>query len=465
MQDVKLLFVDDEQDVLSNITDYLSGYNVTTFSDPEKAMEEIKNTHFDIIVSDFKMPKVSGLDLLIEARKHNAYKYGILFTAFADKSLLEEMLNKNLVNQIIEKPFMLKDLKSVLDEAIQVCRESNEKENKIELIKEGYENLKKEFNIISSSIVGIDKGLKGVYKKVVSVAKHSVNVLITGETGTGKELIAKAIHNLSPRRDGPFIKINSTAIPETLFESELFGYKKGAFTNAVSDKPGKIELANNGTLFLDEIGDMDIGLQAKLLRVLQEKVVERLGSNKQVEVNFRLIAATNKNIEQIISENRFREDLFYRINEFPIHLPSLRKRREDIPDLINFFAKNSCEELNIRNIKISDQAIKRLQDYTWNGNIRELENAVKRVVIAHSDEEVIDAEHFNFLFNGQSISCGNLNTDDAIELLKNEIISNKLNLKDMEEKVLLSILEHYNDNVAEAVDCTGISKNKFYKVK
>ncbi|HOV15671.1 MAG TPA: sigma 54-interacting transcriptional regulator, partial [Spirochaetota bacterium] len=276
MSDFYIIVVDDEEELLLNMKDYFSDYNMEIFSDPEKAINHIKNNQCDIIISDYKMPKITGLDFLKEIKKSEGYSYAILYTAFAEKTMLEEMVNIGLINKVLEKPLMFRELKKVIDDAISFCEAKREKEQEIKILKNGYENHKNEFNQSVSNIIGINKGLKEVYEKVLSIAKHPINILLTGETGTGKELIAKAIHNLSPRKDFPFIKINTTAIPDTLFESELFGYKKGAFSNAVNDKAGKIELANKGTLFLDEIGDMNINLQSKLLRVLQEKEVERL---------------------------------------------------------------------------------------------------------------------------------------------------------------------------------------------
>ncbi|HPO49177.1 MAG TPA: sigma 54-interacting transcriptional regulator, partial [Spirochaetota bacterium] len=265
MKEINIIVVDDEEELLLNMKDYFSDYNLEVFHDTNEALNRIENNQTDIIISDYKMPETTGLNFLKEARKRREYSYAILYTAFAEKSMLEEALNAGVINKVVEKPLMFRELKKIIDEAIEFCKLKNEKEQNIKIIKNDYENLKNEFNLSTTNIIGINKGLKEIYQKVLSIAKHPISVLLTGETGTGKELIAKAIHNLSPRRDFPFIKINTTAIPDTLFESELFGYKKGAFSNAVSDKAGKIELANKGTLFLDEIGDMNIGLQAKLL--------------------------------------------------------------------------------------------------------------------------------------------------------------------------------------------------------
>ena len=463
MDEISICVIDDESDLLISITEYFSEYKIETFSSPEVLLNVLKRKKFDIIISDFKMPKMSGLELLYSAKKINAFKYGILLTAYADKNILEKTINDDLAKKIIEKPVLMKDLKIIIDEAIEYCKELGKKETEISTIKNNYINLKKETQIDINNIIGANFGLKEVFNKVKSIAKHPVSVLLTGETGTGKELVARAIHELSPRRDYPFIKINTTAIPDTLFESELFGYKKGAFSSATNDKPGKIELADKGTLFLDEIGDMSFTLQAKLLRAIQEKEIERLGSNNIIKVDFRLIVATNKDLGEKIKNNAFREDLFYRINEFPISLPALRSRKDDIPELIKFFIKKFSEELKIKNVEASKDAINLLKSYNWPGNVRELENAVKRALIVAGDGAVLLPLHFNFIFPVSSES--EFSIDSALAVIKENIINKNLDFQSLEENIILKILCHFNGNVSEAVEKTGLSKNRFYKFK
>lgn len=461
MENIKILYVDDEDVILSNVKEFFEDiYDIRTVESSVKALEILSNEKFDIVMSDFKMPEITGLELLTEAKKNNSYTYGILLTAYADKSLLEKMINDNLVNKVVEKPFKLKDLKTILENAHDFCKKLKDESEKIKNMQNTLEILKNESN---EELIGAELSLKDVYKKILTVCKHPVNVLITGETGTGKELIAKTIHYLSPRKDGPFIKINSTAIPETLFESELFGYKKGAFSNATQDKAGKVELAHNGTLFLDEVGDMDLSVQTKLLRVLQEKEVERLGSNKVTKVDFRLIVAANKNLQEKIENKLFREDLFYRMNEFPISLPPLRERKEDIEGLVRYFLKKSCEELNIKSMELNNEVFEKLRSYNWPGNVRELKNAVKRVVIAYSEEKIIKKEHFDFLFVKQNFSTNGI--ENAITLLKDAVINKEVDFLSIEDKVVEKILEHFSGNVSDAVESTGISKNRFYKIK
>lgn len=458
----RILFVDDEEVILSNVKDFFEEtYDIRTENSSENALELLKEEKFDILMSDFKMPVISGAQLFTQAKKWNAYQYGILLTAYADKPLLQQMLNDNLVNKVVEKPYKLRDLKEILENAVVYVEGRKAEAEKIRILKDSFEALKNE---IKEEVIGADTTLKEVYSKVLTVAKHPINVLITGETGTGKELIAKTIHYLSPRKYGPFIKINSTAIPESLFESELFGYKKGAFSNALQDKPGKIELAHNGTLFLDEIGDMNLALQAKLLRVLQEKEVERLGSNKVTKVDFRLIVAANKNLPVQIDDGLFREDLYYRMNEFPISLPPLRERKEDIEKLVFYFMKKFCDELEISQPNIHLETFAFLKKHEWPGNIRELKNAVKRVCVAYSDEKEILPIHFDFLGNRKG-NRKQFGIEEAIDILKEGILSKQIEFTEIEDKVVLSLLKYFHDNVSDAVETTGISKNRFYKVK
>jgi len=380
-QKIKILAVDDEPGILFSIEGICSDYKVISFEHPRDALSYLKDEAFDIIIVDYKMPALNGLDFLIEANKIRENCYTILLTAFAEKDILQKSINQNLINKVIEKPINSNDLLTGISEAIIKISESKSKLNEIEFLKESYRELKNERLLYADEIIGINGGLKDVYTKLESVAKHPVNILITGETGTGKELMAQAVHNLSPQFENNFIKINCAAIPDNLMESELFGHVKGAFTDAVKDKPGKIELANNGTLFLDEIGELKLELQAKLLRVLQEKELFRVGSNTVTKVDFRLIAATNKDLSEEISTGNFREDLYYRICTFPIEMPPLRNRLSDLPELIIYFVETICTELNIKTPMIQDNVFTSLKKYHWPGNIRELENAIKRVVI------------------------------------------------------------------------------------
>jgi transcriptional regulator with PAS, ATPase and Fis domain len=353
----------------------------------------------------------------------------------------------------------------MIDEAIAVCRRKRKKQQSLNNIIMQYEYLKQEQEFHKSKLVGLSKGLKDVYSKIKSAAQYPVNVLLLGETGTGKELVANMIHELSIRRRNNFIKLNCAAIPDSLIESELFGYNKGAFTGANSSKPGKIEMTNGGTLFLDEIGEMSIDVQIKLLRVLQYKEIERIGSNKPLKVDFRLITATNKDIEKCINEGRFREDFYYRINIFPIRIPSLRERKSDIPDLVDYLVKKTCRELNIKQPSIEKDVYKKLQSYPWPGNIRELENIIMRTLIITPDKPVLHESDFNFMFYSTSVPVCNISFKKAIQVLRDEVLQKNLKVKDIDRYILKSILDYYNGNIKDAVKNTGILKDRFYRLK
>ena len=309
--------------------------------------------------------------------------------------------------------------------------------------------------------------MKKIYELAKKVAPSSSTVLILGESGTGKEVLAKYIHFCSKRK-GPFVTINCAAIPEELLEAELFGYEKGAFTGAIKSKPGKFEIANKGTLFLDEIGDLSLKLQAKLLRVIQEKQVERLGSDHSIKVDVRILAATNKDLEKEVQEGRFREDLFFRLNVIPIKLPPLRERKEDIPLLTQFFLKRICKREGIEEKKFTSQAIKALLNYPWPGNIRELENFIERVVIL-SENNIIRVEDLSLSTLSSKLQIRESLTEDKDMLIKylslpqiseNGIELNKL-LKEIEVYYLKKALEISKGVKTKAAKLLGLNRTTF----
>ncbi len=309
--------------------------------------------------------------------------------------------------------------------------------------------------------------MKKIYELAKKVALSSSTILILGESGTGKEVLAKYIHFCSKRK-GPFVTINCAAIPEELLEAELFGYEKGAFTGAIKSKPGKFEIANKGTLFLDEIGDLSLKLQAKLLRVIQEKQVERLGSDHSIKVDVRILAATNKDLEKEVQEGRFREDLFFRLNVIPIKLPPLRERKEDIPLLTQFFLKRICEREGIEEKKFTSQAIKALLNYPWPGNIRELENFIERVVIL-SENNIIGIEDLSLSTLSSKLQIRESLTEDKDMLIKylslpqiseNGIELNKL-LKEIEVYYLKKALEISKGVKTKAAKLLGLNRTTF----
>ncbi|MBN1697435.1 MAG: sigma-54-dependent Fis family transcriptional regulator [Spirochaetales bacterium] len=453
-KDISIIVVDDESIILESIKDYFDYLSITIFSNPVKALEAFKKQYFDIAVVDYKMQTMNGLELLINAKKMKSYGYGILLTAYANKKLLEQFINKSLIQHVMEKPLSLDSLETIFNRAIKICREKKDQPD----YKALYRDLRDTINIQSKNRLFLDPKLDEYFGNFRKISYSDANILITGETGTGKNVLAMLIHEMSRRADKPFVKIDCAALPGQLIESELFGYEKGAFTGADQSKPGKIELSNDGTLFLDEIGELDLRLQIKLLKVLQEKEVERLGSNKTKPIDFRLITATNKNLQQLLDRNQFRVDLYYRINTFHLPVPPLRNRKELLRQLIFHFTKLFSEEMYHKDIDISDEALSLLLHYTWPGNIRELENAIKRSLILVDEEaEKLEPGDFNFLFNIKP------HNEDIFHSIAEYIIREKKSLKDIEKPILKQIITHFNGDISTAVQNTSISKNTFYR--
>ncbi len=459
---LRVMMVDDEPIILESFRDCLDEYPIETFTDPREALAALRGSFYDIVVSDYRMPGISGLDLLIEAKRSASYDTGILLTAFADKQVLLDFVNRDLVSTIVEKPLDLPRFKAILDETIADRIKRKESAEKLDAIRCWYEEQDSLESWKESPIVGFDGDLGHVCKDLVSIAAAGENVLVTGETGTGKELIARTIHRLSPNRLGPFVSINCGALPDTLVESELFGYVKGAFTGALADKPGKIELAHGGTLFLDEVAELRPDLQVKLLRVVEEKEVERLGSTKGRKIDFRLIAATNRDIAEAIRNGVFREDLYYRVSTIPVHLPPLRERGRDFERLVERLLRRYAEEMGRKPVLLSPDALGLLRKYRWPGNIRELENVLKRAVILldHGVKE-IDADVFSYLTDRKPESTCSF--DAALTRMSTEMISGRITFKQLERRILTGILDRFSGNIKAAVQATGISKDRFYR--
>ncbi|MFZ3092006.1 MAG: sigma-54 dependent transcriptional regulator [Nitrospirota bacterium] len=375
---IKILIADDEEPMRFFLSEMLKkeGYLYETAIDGEDALEKIKRDNFDIAILDLKMPKLSGMELLSEIKKVSPDTVAIIITAHGTRNIAMEAIEKGAYDYFI-KPFDVNEMRIVIKRAVEKIGLQKE-------IKNLKESLSEKYGL--GNIIGDSPPMQQVYDLVKKIADTDITVLITGESGTGKELIAQTLHYMSNRRDKPFVKVNCAAIPETLLEEELFGHEKGAFTGAHQQKPGKFEIANNGTMFLDEIGDMTLSTQTKILRVIQEREFERIGGVKPIKVDVRLIAATNMDLIKLISEGRFREELYYRLNVMPIHLPPLRERQGDIPLLAEHFIKKYNKRFN-KNIKgIMPEANDILLKYNWPGNIRELENLIQRGVVLAKDE-------------------------------------------------------------------------------
>ncbi|PKN13751.1 MAG: Fis family transcriptional regulator [Deltaproteobacteria bacterium HGW-Deltaproteobacteria-4] len=372
----RILVVDDEASLREVLTIMLQreGYDVETAADGATAQALLRESDFDLIISDIKMPKITGLELLRFVREHAPETMMIMITAFSTSEDAVEAMKLGAFDYIT-KPFRNDEIRLIVRNALE--RRALRQEN---------QTLRQELSQRYSfaNMVGKSEPMQQVYELISKVAPSKANVLVTGESGTGKELVAKAIHFNSPRRDHPFVPVNCGAIPETLLESELFGHEKGAFTGASGQKAGLFEVANSGTIFLDEIGELPASMQVKLLRVLQEREFRRVGGTKDLPVDVRLIAATNKDLATETKEGRFREDLYYRLNVIHIPLPPLRERSEDIPLLINHFYQSHAGH----DVKISDAALRLLLDYPWPGNIRELHNVLERCLVLGSAESI-----------------------------------------------------------------------------
>lgn len=372
----KILVIEDEKNMREILSILLEGegYEVVTAPDGITGIEQIKKDIYDLIITDIKMPGHSGFDVLKEAKEISPETLVIMITAFGTtESAIEAM--KLGAYDYIHKPFKIDEIRLVVKNALEKKRLRSEVSVLREKIKTTYE---------LGNIFYRNSKMQELLRMLPKIAESNSNVLITGESGTGKEFFATALHNLSPRKENKFVAINCASLPEGLLESELFGHMKGAFTGAVSNKQGLFEVADKGTLFLDEIGDMPLSLQAKLLRVIENSTFRRVGGTSDIKVDVRIIAATNKNLKEQIESGRFREDLFYRLNVIPIHLPPLRERREDIPLLIDYFIKKYSKTPK----KVSPSAMKLLINCPWKGNIRELENAIERIVLMTDQEEI-----------------------------------------------------------------------------
>ncbi|MSN25534.1 MAG: response regulator [Geobacter sp.] len=381
--EIKILVIDDDKSGREALSLLLqsAGYSVVSTSNGEDALDLIAGEQFQIIVSDLFLPDKSGFDVMNSVRNVSPATEVIVVTGHASAQTAVRAMKEGAFDYIT-KPIDFDELKIVISKALE----------KQQLLSENVylrKQLQGRFDF--SNIIGNSPAMQFVFERMRRIVKTDSTVLITGESGTGKELVARAIHYNGSRKERPFIAVNCGAIPESLLESELFGHVKGAFTGAITDKTGKFEAANLGTIFLDEIGTMPLHLQNKLLRVLQEQEVERVGSNKPIKLNVRVVSATNNDLEAMVSKGLFREDLFYRLNVIPLHLPPLRDRQQDIMRLAGYFLEKYCKLMGRPLMTVNRQVLEVLEKYSWPGNVRELENLVERI-IALSDGTVISCD-------------------------------------------------------------------------
>jgi two-component system response regulator PilR (NtrC family) len=382
MPDARILVVDDEKSMREFLAIMLKkeGYDVILADGGETALDVLRREQVDLVVTDVRMPKTDGLAVLKAAKDLSPNTVVIVITAFASTETAVEAMKLGAYDYIT-KPFKLDEIKLIVANALERKRLRDENQ----YLKRQLETQRR-----SENIIGKSPKLLEVLDTIRKIADSHSTVMITGESGTGKELVARGIHHQqqSNRRDGPFVSVNCGAIPETLIESELFGHVKGAFTGAVANKVGLFSAADGGTLFLDEITEVPQTLQVKLLRAIQEREIRRVGEAKDIKVDVRLVAASNRDLEKAVQENVLREDLFYRLNVIPIHLPALRERRDDIPLLVDHFIQKFATDLNKRVRRVSPEAMSVLEQHHWPGNIRELENVIERAIVLGGDETI-----------------------------------------------------------------------------
>ena len=427
----KILVIDDEVSILEVVKLGLeeAGFKVDVFSDPIEALNAFSESNYDAVLTDINMPEMSGLEVLRRCKKINPESVVILITAYSSIDSAIEAIRGGALDYI-RKPFRMEELILRLNEALDRIK-----------IKKSLKNLRDE-KLEEFRIIGNNYKMKEIREKIKKVAATTSSVLIYGESGTGKELVANLIHYNSDR-PGKFIPVNCSAFPSELLESELFGYKKGAFTGADRDKKGLFVAADKGTLFLDEISTLPMELQPKILRAIQEMSFTPLGSTKEVEVNVRIVSATNENIEKLVADANFREDLYYRLNVIPIEIPPLRERKEDILPLVQHFNRKISERLNVKERTFTDEAYEKLMNYKWTGNVRELENLLERLIVLE-DSEVIDASVIPEEFSHRN------QTD-------------RLNLEEIERKTIKKALELSNRDKNKAADLLGIHPSTLYR--
>ncbi len=440
-----ILIVEDEPRMrrLLEISLGEDGHSVHSVADAETGLKSLAREPADLIVTDLKLPGMSGLDFMTEARRMNARIPMIVMTAYGSVETAVEAMKAGASDYVL-KPFTMAEMKLVINKELDVQRVRDENRSLKEALGKRYH---------FQNIVACSKKMQEVLALVERVAATNSTVLIGGESGVGKDLIARAIHQNSRRASGPFIKINSTAVPDTLFESELFGFEKGAFTGAMTAKPGKFELADKGTLFLDEIGDVPAPIQVKLLRVLQEREFERLGGTRTIKVDVRLIAATNRDLRAALEEGTFREDLYYRLNVVPIDIPPLREHKEDIPDLVQHFLDRFSREHGKEIQQITPAALKVLTDYHWPGNVRQLENIIERAVTL-STGPVIDAADIHLDARPMPGAPGSAGASGGAPFLPEG-----MTLEQWEDEMIREAMRRANGNKSEAARLLGLSRN------
>ncbi len=445
-----LLLVEDETRMREVIKMLLSDLPLNIFEacDGAEALDIFNSETIQMVITDLKLPKIGGMDVLKQIKDVKPEVPVIVITAFGSIDNAVEAIHQGAFDYVT-KPFTEDKLRSCVKKAMQISRLTSE----VQYLRREIEG-KYAFN----NIVGNSGEICEILRLAGEVSHRDTTVLITGESGTGKELLSRATHINSARSKRPFLPVNCAAIPAPLLEAELFGHEKGAFTGAHQLKKGKFELAAGGTLFLDEIGDMQLDVQAKFLRVLESKSIERLGGHRTIATDVRIIAATNKDLEKMVSEGKFREDLYYRISVFPIRIPPLRERRDDIPLLSQYFINEFSTTFGRRPPTMSDRVMEMLYNHPWKGNIRELRNVLERAMILTKGDQ-ITARHV-ILHESHGKPLGELNLDQIVELLIRE---HRVGLEDMEKKYIQYAMEISSNNVSKAARLLGITRARLHR--
>ena len=432
----RILIVDDEPSIRKVLSAHLrkAGYEVETAEDGAAGISRLQDDLFHAVVTDLEMPMVDGMGLLTWVTENQPGLPVVMITAHGTVDTAVEAIKRGAFDYIT-KPFDRDELHAVLSKAI-----ATEKRNARRASGDG-----------ARDIIGTTTRMRELFELIDKVAPSPTTVLVTGESGTGKELVARALHNASPRASGPFIQINCGAIPDSLFESELFGHEKGSFTGAIGTKPGRFELAHGGTLFLDEVGELPRDMQVKILRALQERCVDRVGGTRPISVDARVIAATNVDLQQAVAQGSFREDLYYRLNVVPIHLPALRERIDDIPLLIEHFLRKFNSRLGKQVVRVSPEALAALLEHSWPGNIRELENLMERSVLLCDGDTIA-------LSDLPGLRGGTIETtaDDLEDLGLKEYV--RVHTSKLERARIRRVLEALDGNVTRAAQRLGISR-------
>jgi DNA-binding NtrC family response regulator len=442
----KILVVDDDPKMCELLSDILKdeGFSVTTSGDSLKALGILRKEEFDVILTDLKMGGMDGIDLLQEANNIAPITPVVLLTAYGTIESAIKAMKMGAYDYVLKSDQM--------DELILVLKKALEHR----LLKKEIVRLRRrmESDYQFHDLIGRSPPMKKIYDLIERISESSSNVLLTGESGTGKELVAKAIHHHSDRKEGPFIAVNCAAIPETLIESELFGYKKGAFTDAKSDKKGLISEADEGTLFLDEITEMPLTLQAKLLRVIEEKEVRPLGDTVSYPIDVRIISTSNRDIKSCIQEDKFREDLYYRLKVIDIELPPLRERREDIALLVQHFIDTFSKEMKKKISGISEDALKALLDYSWPGNVRELENVIQRAIILSQQERLLPVDFPDSII-GQK--------EKKDESILEKAVQERFSFNELLKEYIKKLMIETGGNKTKVSEILGIDRKTLYR--